>query len=63
VLVSSHVMLVLDENGLCVNAVVSGTGWSPPAGHRVVAPAGDAWIGWRLNDDGTWTAPEAAPES
>lgn len=51
------VMLVLDESGLCVNAIVMGGGWSPPAGHRVVAVEGQAWIGWTLDADGNWTPP------
>ncbi len=50
-------MLVIDETGLCVNAIVLGNGWSPPRGHTVVAPEGDAWIGWTRNGDGTWTPP------
>ena len=54
-------MLVLDEAGLCVNAIVLGNGWSPPAGPRVVAPTDGAWIGWTLNDDGSWTPPAPDP--
>ena len=50
-------MLVIDESGLCVNAIVMGGGWSPPAGHRVVPVEGQAWIGWTLDADGNWTPP------
>lgn len=55
-------MLVLDESGLCVNAIVMGGGWSPPAGHRVVPVEGDAWIGWSLDPDGNWTPPDPEPD-
>ena len=54
-------MLVVDDTGLCVNAIVMGGGWSPPAGHRVVAPTDGAWIGWTLHDDGSWTPPPPDP--
>lgn len=54
----SEIILVIDdESGVCVNAIVLGPGWTPPAGHRAVAPTGAAWIGWTLNDDGSWTPP------
>lgn len=58
---SDQVGLVIDDSGLCVNAIVLGIGWSPPAGHRVVAPSGDAWIGWRLVGD-VWQPPDPEPE-
>jgi hypothetical protein len=51
------IVLVLEEaTGLCVNAVVSGPGWSPGPGYVTVLPADGAWIGWTLTDNG-WVPP------
>jgi hypothetical protein len=53
----SQVVLVVDTDGLAVNAVVLGQDWTPPDGMTIVVPADGAWIGWTLNADGSWTPP------
>ena len=55
----TDVMLVVNiESGVCVNAVMVGGDWAPPDGHTLIVPAGDEWIGWVLQPDGTWASPD-----
>lgn len=57
---NDRVALVVDADGWCINAVVLGSGWSPPDSCRLVDPVGDEWIGWQLID-GVWTPPPEEP--